>query len=114
VGPAEREILAMTPKAMVIVFAATPLITAQLIGSAYFQAIGKALPALFLTLTKQGMFLIPFILILPLKYELKGIWLAFPVSDVLATIVTIAFLYKAIQKLKIEATEVPESALKTT
>lgn len=114
VGPAEQEILAMTPKAMVIVFAATPLITAQLIGSAYFQAIGKALPALFLTLTKQGMFLIPFILILPLKYELKGIWLAFPVSDVLATAVTIAFLYKAIQKLQIEAAEVPETGIKTT
>jgi putative MATE family efflux protein len=100
VGKSDVEILEMTPKAMIIVFAATPLITAQLIGSAYFQAIGKALPALFLTLTKQGMFLIPFILILPMRYELNGIWMAFPISDVLATLVTLFFLRNAIQKLK--------------
>ena len=100
VGKSDVEILEMTPKAMIIVFAATPLITAQLIGSAYFQAIGKALPALFLTLTKQGMFLIPFILILPMRYELNGIWMAFPISDVLATLVTLFFLRNAIRKLK--------------
>lgn len=100
VGKSDVEILEMTPKAMIIVFAATPLITAQLIGSAYFQAIGKALPALFLTLTKQGMFLIPFILILPMRYELNGIWMAFPISDILATLVTLFFLRNAIQKLK--------------
>ena len=98
----DTDILEMAPAAMIIVFAATPLITAQLIGSAYFQAIGKALPALFLTLTKQGMFLIPFILILPIRYDLDGIWMAFPISDILATAVTLLFLRKAIKKLRVE------------
>ena len=98
----DTDILEMAPAAMMIVCAATPLITEQLIGSAYFQAIGKALPALFLTLTKQGMFLIPFILILPIRYDLDGIWMAFPISDVLATAVTLLFLRKAIKKLRVE------------
>jgi Na+-driven multidrug efflux pump len=35
-------------------FAATPIIALQLIGAAYFQAIGKTIPALLLTLTRQG------------------------------------------------------------
>src|SRR5690606_33901156 len=61
----EPEILSSTPKYMRYVFAATPIIAIQLIGSAYFQAIGKALPALLLTLTRQGFFFIPLLFILP-------------------------------------------------
>ena len=109
IGPEDGDILEMTPSAMIIVFGATPLITAQLIGSAYFQAIGKAMPALLLTLTKQGFFLIPFILILPLKFDLAGIWYAFPISDILATLVTIIFLRKAIFKLKKEKQTAPQA-----
>jgi Na+-driven multidrug efflux pump len=70
----------------------------QLIGSAYFQAIGKALPALFLTMTKQGFFLIPFVLILPQFFGLDGIWYAFPVSDILAATVTFLYLRREIRK----------------
>ena len=61
----DATLIAETPKAMFIVFLATPIITMQLIGSAYFQAAGKALPALFLTLLKQGIFLIPLAYFLP-------------------------------------------------
>ncbi|MDX1315423.1 MAG: MATE family efflux transporter [Eudoraea sp.] len=46
-------VLENTPNAMRWVFAATPIIALQLIGAAYFQAVGKAVPALFLTLTRQ-------------------------------------------------------------
>ncbi|MBV6652988.1 MAG: hypothetical protein KI786_04485, partial [Mameliella sp.] len=73
-------------------------ITAQLVSSAYFQAIGKARPALFLTLTKQGFFLIPFVLILPLYFGLDGVWYAFPVSDVLAVAVTYGYLRYELNK----------------
>ncbi len=67
-------------------------------GAAYFQAIGKAKPALFLTLTKQGFFLIPFVLILPRFLGLDGIWYAFPISDVLAAAVTYAYLRMEMRK----------------
>ena len=88
----DPELLAKAPTALVLAFLATPLITVQLVGAAYFQAIGKAKPALFLTLTKQGFFLIPFVLLLPRLFGLDGIWYAFPVSDVLAAAVTYAYL----------------------
>ena len=87
-----------TPKALLYVFLATPVVTAQLIGSAYFQAAGKALPALALTLLKQGVFLIPLVYILPKFFGLNGVWFSFPVADVLATLVTLLFLKSEVRK----------------
>ncbi|SFC94889.1 MATE family efflux transporter [Algibacter pectinivorans] len=86
------EVMLQTPPAMRWVFAATPIIALQLIGAAYFQAIGKAKQALLLTLLRQGFFFIPLIFILPMFYGELGVWIAFPISDVLATIVTAYFL----------------------
>jgi putative MATE family efflux protein len=90
-------VLEHTPSAMRWVFAATPIIALQLIGAAYFQAIGKAIPALLLTLTRQGIFFIPLILILPQFYGELGVWISFPISDVLATLVTGLYLRKEIR-----------------
>ncbi len=86
-----------TPSAMRWVFAATPIIAVQLIGAAYFQAVGKAIPALLLTLSRQGFFFIPLLFILPRFYGELGVWLAFPVSDVLSTIVTAYFLDREVK-----------------
>ncbi len=87
-------VLEHTPAAMRWVFAATPIIALQLIGAAYFQAVGKAVPALLLTLMRQGFFFIPLILILPNFLGELGVWISFPISDVLATIVTGFYLRK--------------------
>ncbi|MDC6366359.1 MULTISPECIES: MATE family efflux transporter [Flavobacteriaceae] len=81
-------VLQHTPLAIRLVFAATPIIALQLIGAAYFQAVGKAIPALLLTLTRQGFFFIPLVLVLPQFLGEIGVWLSFPIADVLATIVT--------------------------
>ncbi len=93
-----EEILARTPSALRWVFAATPVIVIQLIGASYFQAVGKAIPALLLSLTKQGFFLIPLLLILPPMMGVFGVWIAFPIADVLSTILTGYFLNKAVRK----------------
>lgn len=90
-------VLAETPTALRWVFAASPIIAIQLIGSAYFQAAGKARKALFLTLSKQGFFLIPLVLILPHFFGIFGVWIAFPISDVLSTTITYCFLNKEIK-----------------
>ena len=91
-------VLQHTPFAMRLVFAATPIIALQLIGAAYFQAVGKAIPALLLTLTRQGFFFIPLILLLPKFFQETGVWLSFPIADVLATVVTGIYLGKEIKK----------------
>jgi putative MATE family efflux protein len=93
----DEAVLAETPNALRWVFAASPIIAIQLIGSAYFQAAGKARKALFLTLTKQGFFLIPLVLILPHFFGIFGAWIAFPISDVLSILITYYFLNKEIK-----------------
>ncbi len=92
---------ASTP-ALRIAFIATPLIAINLIGSAYFQSTGKAMSALVLTLTKQGFFLIPLILILPRFYGLNGIWYSFPIADIGAAVITYYFLKKQMTNINTE------------
>lgn len=99
-------VLEHAPTAMRWVFAATPIIALQLIGAAYFQAVGKAIPALLLTLTRQGFFFIPLILILPSFLGELGVWLSFPIADVLATIVTGIYLGKEV-KTKLQVSTGP-------
>lgn len=99
-------VLEHAPNAMRWVFAVTPIIALQLIGAAYFQAVGKAIPALLLTLTRQGFFFIPLILILPSFLGELGVWLSFPIADVLATIVTGIYLGKEV-KTKLQVSTGP-------
>jgi Na+-driven multidrug efflux pump len=96
------ELLSRTPNALRWVFAATPVIVIQLIGGSYFQAVGRVIPALLLNLTKQGFFLIPLILILPQFYGVFGVWISFPIADVLSTSVTGYFLQRAVKKDLVE------------
>jgi putative MATE family efflux protein len=90
----DAKVIAETPNALRWVFAASPIIAIQLIGAAYFQAAGKAKKALFLTLSKQGFFLIPLVLILPNFFGIFGVWVSFPIADVLSTFITGYFLKK--------------------
>lgn len=94
----DSTLLKETPHAMLIVFLVTPIVTMQLIGSAYFQAAGKAIPALMLTLLKQGIFLIPLAYILPMYYGVNGVWWSFPIADTLSTIITVLVLKREVDK----------------
>jgi putative MATE family efflux protein len=76
--------------AMVIrfIFAAFPLVGFQIVGATYFMVAGKSVPSLVLNLSRQFLFLIPLILILPPLLGLKGLLGSFPAADFLAAIVT--------------------------
>ncbi len=95
----DQELIDVAVPALRISFIATPLIGVGLIGSAYFQSIGKALPALLLTLTKQGFFLIPLILILPPFFGTDGIWWSFPIADIGSAAITFFYLRKQMDKI---------------
>jgi len=55
---------------------------------------------MILSILRQVIVLIPLILILPLFYELDGLWLSQPCADIIATALTAYFLCKSIEKLK--------------
>lgn len=93
----DSELIKESSYALIFVFVMSPLIAVQMVGSGYFQAIGKALPALLLTLTKQGFFLIPLVLIMPTIFGVAGIWYSFPIADILSALVTWVFLQREIK-----------------
>lgn len=103
----EPELIEAAPMAMIIVFIAAPVFGLQLIGAAYYQAIGQAKPALWLTLARQGLFLIPLVLILPGIWGIDGVWYSFPISDVLSATVSFIMLRNGIRKLNLN--EGPEA-----
>jgi MATE family, multidrug efflux pump len=78
-----------------------PLIGVQIIGAAFFQSVGKALPSLILGMSRQIIFLIPLVLIFPYFMGLNGVWLSFPAADIGATLVTLAWLIKELKSLGI-------------
>ncbi len=65
----------------------------QIVATTLFQAIGQASRSIILSLVRQVVFLIPLLLTLPSVYGLNGVWLAFPTSDLFATVVTVALLW---------------------
>ena len=83
--------------AMRWVFAATPLVAINMLMSGYYQAVGKVMPALFLSLSKQIIFLVPLVLILPLFWGLDGIWYSFVFADVFTALVSYYF-YRVVKK----------------
>lgn len=83
-----------------LVFMLMPLWGFQMIGASYFQAIGKALPAFVLTLSRQMLFLIPLVLVMPMFFGLDGLWYSFPISDLVSAVVTILFLLPEVKLLR--------------
>ena len=92
-------IIDKTSDALILVFMATPIIGIQLIGSAYFQAVGRAFPALMLTLSRQVFFLIPLVFFLSKIYGVYGVWISFPLAELLSTVLTGIYLNFELKKL---------------
>ncbi len=78
------ELTALAVNGMHIFLIALPVIGFQVVAGNYFQSIGKASTSVFLTLLRQVIVLIPMLLILPPIFELKGVWMAGPISDSVA------------------------------
>ncbi|MBR9860235.1 MATE family efflux transporter [bacterium] len=93
----DPELMERTPRALVITFLGLPTMGISFIAAAYFQAIGKTKPAMILTLARQGMFMIPLALILPLKFGLDGIWFSMPIGEILAALISSIWLYRAVK-----------------
>ena len=78
-----------------------PLIGVSMIGSNYFQSIGKAKQAMFLSLLRQVILLVPMMLILPRIFGLNGVWFAQPIADLISFTVTAVLLYKELKTYKV-------------
>ncbi|HBK32312.1 MAG TPA: MATE family efflux transporter [Porphyromonadaceae bacterium] len=96
----DLEMMRISERGLRITMAAFPIVGPQIVISNFFQSIGKAKISVFLSLTRQLIFLVPALLVLPLFYALDGVFVSMPVADSIAFVVTIlTFLYQ-LRKIK--------------
>ncbi|WNY29066.1 Multidrug export protein MepA [Methanimicrococcus stummii] len=78
-----------------------PIVAFQIVGSAFMQALGQARASFILALIRQFS-IIPVLAIIPYFMGLMGVWVAFPIADVLATAITLWFVWRQLKSLKKE------------
>ena len=90
----DKELIDIASLGLRIVFICYPIVGFQIVTSTFFQSIGMAKKAIILSLTRQILFLIPFLLILPRFFGIAGIWISMPAADFFATILAAIMLLK--------------------
>jgi putative MATE family efflux protein len=95
----DKDLLNHTPRVFRLIFISLPIMGIGFIGGAFFQAIGKPIPALVLTLARQGLFMIPLMYILSYFLGLDGVWFSMPLGEILAGTWAGIWLYIRVKSL---------------
>jgi Na+-driven multidrug efflux pump len=82
------------------VFICYPLVGFQMVSSAFFQSIGKANKSIILSMTRQVLFLIPILLILPRYWGITGVWASMTISDFISVILAAILLGIELKNVK--------------
>lgn len=72
----------------------------QIISTSFFQSIGKATQSIVVGLLRQVITLIPCLIFLPRIWGVEGVWLSFPISDTVATVITAAMVWYQLRQLR--------------
>ena len=105
----DEELIRLSVEGMRIVFVFFPIIGFQMVATNFFQSIGMAGKAIFMSLSRQLLFLMPGLIFLPRFFEVStpwdgswGVWCAMPLSDFLATVVAFFMLTNQLRKFRAE------------
>lgn len=96
----DEEMINLSVNGFQLFMLAFPIVGMQIVASNFFQSIGKAKTAIFLSLTRQLIFLIPALFIIPHFLGLNGVWLSTPIADFLSAFVSLWILFLEIKALK--------------
>ncbi len=99
----DPEMIRMASRALRIMCAGTALVGFGITTSTFFQCLGMVKKSIFLSLSRQLIFLLPLIYSLPMWFQEKGVWMSFPIADTLSVVVSLVFvlrLFKKFDKLK--------------
>ena len=99
----DPEMIRMASRALRIMCAGTALVGFGITTSTFFQCLGMVKKSIFLSLSRQIIFLLPLIYSLPMWFQEKGVWMSFPIADMLSVAVAFVFvqrLFKKFDKLK--------------
>lgn len=96
----DEELIELAKYGLRISFLAFPIVGYQMVISNFFQSIGMAKSAIFLSLTRQVLFLIPFLIIFPNLFGITGVWASMPSADAIAAITSAIMITRQIKKWK--------------
>lgn len=88
----DRDLITIAAKGLQIVMVFYPVVGFQMVTSNFFQSIGMPGKAIFMSLTRQVLFLLPCLFILPSLYGVKGVWYSMPAADLIASLVAVYML----------------------
>ena len=98
----DAELIEQAVKGIRLNMIAFPLIGSQAVITNFFQSIGKAKISIFLSLSRQMIFLLPLLVALPPMLGVDGVWYALPASDTVAFIVTWIIMIRYMRKFKLQ------------
>jgi Na+-driven multidrug efflux pump len=108
IRPEEKEvILSIGVPALRTLMAVVMIVGVQIVGSAMFQALGKAIPSIVLASLRQIILLIPMVIILSKIAGITGIWISYPVSDVISVIITVILVLRELKSIRKNIFEQP-------
>lgn len=93
-------LIALSVEGLMIEMLAFPIVGYQMVVTSFFQSIGKAKVSMFLSLSRQLIFLLPLLAVLPPIYGVDGVWWAMPISDTVAAVVTFFMMMSYMRKFK--------------
>ena len=99
----DRELVDISARGLRIVVMFFPIIGFQMVTANFFQSIGMASKAIFLSLTRQMVVLLPCLLILPRFFGAAGVWYSMPISDLLASLIAGTMLVWQFRKFRVQA-----------
>lgn len=99
----DEDLIERSAHAIRIVFITFPIIGFQMVTTNFFQCIRQVKKSIFLSLSRQLLFLVPCLYFLPFRFGLDGIFYSMPASDVLATVTTAFFLLHSLRSFKAQS-----------
>lgn len=102
----DATLIDMSAQALRILMAAAPIVGAQMVIGNFFQSIGKAKVSMFLSLSRQLLFLLPLLVTLPLWMGVDGVWWSMPIADAISFIVAAAIMWSYMRKFKQQHNEI--------
>lgn len=94
----DKELVELSAKALRINVLVFPIVGFQMIATNFFQSLGMVRKSVILSLSRQILFLLPLLYVLPLWFGANGVWMSFPISDALATLLTVFMLGRLFRK----------------
>ena len=99
-GGDETLMIAAASQAMRIIVTMFPLVGFQIVAAAFFQYIGHAKLAIFVSMTRQMLFLLPLLWIIPRHMGATGVWISMPIADCASITLAAILLYRELKRLR--------------